>query len=40
MAEKEVVLTVLTDPGQLELLKKQLAKEGDEIITAANLLGR
>lgn len=37
MTEKEVILTAVTDPAQLELLKKQLGKEGYEVVTAADL---
>jgi DNA-binding NtrC family response regulator len=37
MVEKEVILTAVTDPNQLELLKKQLSEEGYEVGTAANV---
>jgi hypothetical protein len=30
MSEKEVILTAVSDPAQLELLRKQLGKEGYE----------
>lgn len=37
MTEKEVILTAVTDRSQLELLAKQLGKEGYEIVSAASL---
>jgi CheY-like chemotaxis protein len=37
MTEKEVILTAVNDPGQLELLSKQLGDEGYEIIAAASV---
>jgi DNA-binding NtrC family response regulator len=37
MDEKEVVLTAVYDPAQLEQLRKQLGKEGYEVITASNV---
>jgi len=37
MTEKEVILTAVTDRSQLELLAKQLGKEGYEIVSATNL---
>jgi CheY-like chemotaxis protein len=37
MAENEVILTAVTDPSQLELLKNQLSKEGYEVVTAADV---
>ena len=35
--DKEVILTAVTDPGQLELLRKQLGKEGYEVVSAADV---
>jgi CheY-like chemotaxis protein len=37
MMEKEVILTAVTDPAELEVLKKQLGKEGYEVVTAADV---
>jgi DNA-binding NtrC family response regulator len=37
MTEKEVILTAVSDRSQLELLEKQLGKEGYEIVSAATL---
>jgi DNA-binding NtrC family response regulator len=37
MAEKEVILTAVTDRSQLELLAKHLKDEGYEIVTAASI---
>ncbi len=37
MAEKEVILTAVSDPSHLETLKSHLGKEGYEVITAADL---
>ncbi len=36
MVEKEVILTAVTDPSQLELVRKKLAKEGYEVVTAVD----
>lgn len=37
MPDKEVILTAVTDRSQLELLAKQLSKEGYQIVSAASL---
>jgi DNA-binding NtrC family response regulator len=37
MVEKEVILTAVSDPAQLEVLRTQLGKEGYDVVTAANL---
>ncbi|MDD5127933.1 MAG: response regulator [Dehalococcoidales bacterium] len=37
MPDKEVILTAVTDRSQLELLAKELGKEGYEIVSAASL---
>jgi len=37
MTEKEAILTAVTDPNQIELLKKQLGKEGYEVGIAADV---
>jgi DNA-binding NtrC family response regulator len=37
MAEEEVILTAVTDPKQLEVLAKQLGKEGYKVVSAASL---
>jgi CheY-like chemotaxis protein len=37
MVEKEVILTAVTDPTELEILKKQLGKEGYEVVSAADV---
>jgi DNA-binding NtrC family response regulator len=34
MAEKEVILTTVTDRNQLKLLEKQLSKEGYKVVSA------
>ena len=37
MTEEEVILTAVTDRAQLELLAKQLGKEGYRVVSAASL---
>jgi len=37
MAEREVILTSVTDRNQLEVLAKNLDKEGYKVVSAANL---
>ncbi|OGO01522.1 MAG: hypothetical protein A2Y90_00795 [Chloroflexi bacterium RBG_13_52_12] len=37
MAEREIILTAVTDRSQLELLTKQLGNEGYEIVAAASV---
>jgi DNA-binding NtrC family response regulator len=37
MADREIILTAVTDQSQLELLKKQLGNEGYEIVSAASV---
>jgi DNA-binding NtrC family response regulator len=37
MAEKEVILTTVTDRDQLKTLEKQLGKEGYKVVSAASV---
>jgi DNA-binding NtrC family response regulator len=37
MTEREVILTTVTDRSQLELLSKQMGKEGYEVVSAASV---
>ena len=37
MPEKEVILTSVSDPSQLEALRAELGKQGYEVITAASV---
>jgi DNA-binding NtrC family response regulator len=37
MAEKEVILTTVTDRAQLKTLEKQLSKEGYKVVSAATV---
>jgi DNA-binding NtrC family response regulator len=37
MAEKEVILTTVTDRAQLKTLEKQLGKEGYKVVSAATV---
>lgn len=37
MVEKEVILTALSDPSQMESLKKQLGKKGFDVVVAADV---
>jgi DNA-binding response OmpR family regulator len=37
MVEREVILTAITDPKQLEVLARDLSKEGYKVVSALNL---